>query len=44
MELDRGLTSLRDDLETKAWDRKYGHLRQQLEYDAGYRFIYTTKQ
>jgi ubiquinone/menaquinone biosynthesis C-methylase UbiE len=40
-ELDRGLTSLRDDLETKAWDRKYGNLRQQPEYDAGYRFIYT---
>jgi SAM-dependent methyltransferase len=41
IELDRGLTSLRDDLETKAWNRKYGHLRQQSEYDAGYRFIYT---
>ncbi len=40
-ELDRGLTSLRDDLKTKAWDRQYGHLRQQQEYDAGYRFIYT---
>jgi ubiquinone/menaquinone biosynthesis C-methylase UbiE len=43
-ELDRGATSLRDDLATKAWDRKYGHLRQQQEYDAGYRFIYTTEQ
>ncbi len=42
-ELDRGLTSLRDDLETKDWDRKHGHLRQQLEYDVGYRFVYTTK-
>ncbi len=41
IELDRGLTSLREDLKTKAWDRKYGHLRQQQEYDAGYRFIYT---
>ena len=42
IELDRGLASLRDDLATKAWDRKYSHLRQQPEYDAGYRFIYTT--
>jgi ubiquinone/menaquinone biosynthesis C-methylase UbiE len=40
-ELDRGLTSLDDDLKTKAWDLKYGHLRQQQEYDAGYRFVYT---
>ncbi len=40
-ELDRGLTNLRDDLNTKAWDRQYGHLRQQQEYDVGYRFIYT---
>jgi ubiquinone/menaquinone biosynthesis C-methylase UbiE len=39
-ELNRGLTSLREDLKTKAWDRKYGHLRQQQEYDVGYRFIY----
>jgi ubiquinone/menaquinone biosynthesis C-methylase UbiE len=43
-ELDRGVTSLREDLETKAWDRKHGYLRQQPEYDAGYRFIYTTEQ
>jgi ubiquinone/menaquinone biosynthesis C-methylase UbiE len=43
-ELDRGLTSLHEDLETKAWDLKYGHLRKQAEYDAGYRFIYTTEQ
>jgi ubiquinone/menaquinone biosynthesis C-methylase UbiE len=44
IELDRGLTSLQEDLETNAWDRKYGHLRQQAEYDAGYRFIYTINQ
>jgi ubiquinone/menaquinone biosynthesis C-methylase UbiE len=41
-EIDRGLTSLQEDLETKDWDRQYGHLRQQQEYDAGYRFVYTT--
>jgi ubiquinone/menaquinone biosynthesis C-methylase UbiE len=40
-ELDRGLTNLDDDLKTKVWDLKYGHLRQQQEYDVGYRFIYT---
>lgn len=44
IEIDRGLASLQDDLATKAWDRKYGHLRQQSEYDAGYRFVYTTEQ
>jgi ubiquinone/menaquinone biosynthesis C-methylase UbiE len=43
LELDRGLTSLREDLKTQAWERKYGHLRQQKEYDVGYRFIYTIK-
>jgi ubiquinone/menaquinone biosynthesis C-methylase UbiE len=42
-QLDRGLASLREELETKAWDRKYGHLRQRPEYDAGYRFVYTTE-
>lgn len=42
-ELDRGLTSLQEDLETKAWDRTHGYLRQQQEYDTGYRFIYTIK-
>jgi ubiquinone/menaquinone biosynthesis C-methylase UbiE len=44
IELDRGLTSLHEDLKTKAWNLKYGHLRKQPEYDAGYRFIYTTEQ
>jgi ubiquinone/menaquinone biosynthesis C-methylase UbiE len=42
-ELDRGLTSLSDDLKTKTWDCKYGHLRQQQEYDVGYRFVYTKR-
>jgi hypothetical protein len=33
--------NLREDLETGVWDQKYGHLRQQKQYDAGYRFVYT---
>jgi ubiquinone/menaquinone biosynthesis C-methylase UbiE len=40
-ELDQGLTNLREDLETGVWDQKYGHLRQQEQYDVGYRFVYT---
>jgi ubiquinone/menaquinone biosynthesis C-methylase UbiE len=40
-ELDQGLTSLREDLEAGVWDQKYGHLRQQKQYDTGYRFVYT---
>jgi ubiquinone/menaquinone biosynthesis C-methylase UbiE len=40
-ELDLGLTNLREDLETGVWDQKYGHLRQQEQYDVGYRFVYT---
>ena len=41
-ELDGGLCSLQKDLETGAWDREFGYLRQQQHYDAGYRFVYTT--
>jgi ubiquinone/menaquinone biosynthesis C-methylase UbiE len=40
--LSQGLANLREDLETGVWDRKYGYLRQQKQYDVGYRFIYTT--
>jgi SAM-dependent methyltransferase len=40
-ELDRGLSNLREDLETGGWDRKYGYLRQQTHHDVGYRFVYT---
>lgn len=40
-ELNQGLENLRKDLEIGAWDRKHGHLRQQEQYDVGYRFIYT---
>ncbi|MGL5834888.1 MAG: class I SAM-dependent methyltransferase [Waterburya sp.] len=40
-ELNQGLANLREDLETGAWDQKHGHLRQQKQYDVGYRFVYT---
>ena len=40
-ELNHGLSRLQQDLETGVWDREYGHLREQVQYDAGYRFIYT---
>lgn len=40
-ELNQGLTNLRKDLETGVWDQKHGHLRQQEQYDVGYRFMYT---
>jgi SAM-dependent methyltransferase len=36
-ELARGLASLRADLESGAWDRKYGHLRSLPELDLGHR-------
>ena len=39
-ELDSGLSHLGEDLERGRWDRKYGHLRQQSQYDAGYRFVH----
>lgn len=40
-ELNQGLANLYKDLETGVWDRKHGHLRQQEQYDVGYRFVYT---
>ena len=40
-ELNRGLSRLREDLAAGVWEQKYGHLRQQKQYDAGYRFVYT---
>ena len=39
-ELDSGLSRLGEDLERGRWDRKYGYLRQQSQYDAGYRFVH----
>jgi SAM-dependent methyltransferase len=37
--LEQGLSRLSYDLETGQWDSKYGHLRDQREYDAGYRLV-----
>lgn len=37
--LDCGLAQLSSDLATGEWDRKYGDLRDQSEYDAGYRLV-----
>lgn len=40
-ELTQGLTRLQQDLEQGKWDRKYGYLRQEKCYDAGYCFVRT---
>ena len=40
-ELEKGLSFLKEDLEKGLWNQKYGHLRQQKYYDAGYQFIHT---
>jgi SAM-dependent methyltransferase len=40
-ELEHGLSKLQKDLETGVWDQEYGYLRQQQQYDAGYRFLHT---
>jgi len=37
--LDPGLQRLADDLASGEWDRRYGHLRQWDEFDAGYRLV-----
>jgi ubiquinone/menaquinone biosynthesis C-methylase UbiE len=39
-ELNSGLSRLDEDLERGKWDRKYGHLRQQSQYDVGYCFVH----
>ena len=39
-EFSSGLSRLEKDLETGRWDQKYGHLRQQSQYDVGYRFVH----
>ena len=38
-EIDPGVSTLRTDLESGAWDKKYGKLRKLKEYDLGFRFI-----
>lgn len=40
--LDAGLRRLADDLASGAWDRRYGHLRELEEFDAGYRLVVAT--
>ncbi|NEP12612.1 MAG: class I SAM-dependent methyltransferase [Symploca sp. SIO2C1] len=40
-ELSLGLSSLQEDLHRGVWDQKYGHLRQQKQYDVGYRFVHS---
>jgi ubiquinone/menaquinone biosynthesis C-methylase UbiE len=35
----KGLDSLKNDLETGKWDEEYGYLRNQISFDAGFRFI-----
>src|SRR4030043_302816 len=34
-----GLSRLQNDLQSGAWDKKYGYLRNQKEFDAGFTFI-----
>lgn len=41
VELNNGLSQLREDLEKGVWDQEYGHLRQQKQYDVGYRFVHS---
>jgi ubiquinone/menaquinone biosynthesis C-methylase UbiE len=41
-ELTQGIEKLSTDLNNGVWLQKYGYLKQQTEYDAGYRFIVTT--
>jgi hypothetical protein len=38
-EIERGLAALRADLESGAWDRRHGHLREAPELDVGMRLI-----
>ena len=37
--IQKGIEGLRNDLETGKWDEEYGYLRNQLFFDAGFRFI-----
>lgn len=37
--VEAGMTRLRDDLESGAWDRTHGHLREMTELDLGYRLL-----
>lgn len=37
--LEAGIAGLAHDLASGEWDRKFGHLRRENEYDAGYRLV-----
>ncbi|NJO95663.1 MAG: class I SAM-dependent methyltransferase [Pleurocapsa sp. CRU_1_2] len=41
-QLNEGLSLLRADLASGLWNQKYGYLRQQDQYDVGYRFIHSS--
>ncbi|BAY82337.1 type 11 methyltransferase [Calothrix parasitica NIES-267] len=38
-EVNVGVLRLQEDLETGRWDKEYGYLRKQKQYDVGYRFV-----
>ena len=38
-EVEQGVLRLKEDLETGRWDKEYGYLRKQKQYDVGYRFV-----
>ncbi|MGN6870134.1 MAG: class I SAM-dependent methyltransferase [Solirubrobacteraceae bacterium] len=40
--IDRVVEAVRRDLESGAWDRRHGHLREQRSFDAGLRLIIST--
>ncbi len=37
--VERSVAALREDLESGAWDVRYGHLRRRANFDAGFRFV-----
>jgi SAM-dependent methyltransferase len=41
-EVEHGLATLRADLESGAWDERYGHLREAAEFDVGLRLVAAT--
>jgi hypothetical protein len=41
---DRATEAVRRDLQSGAWDRRHGHLRDAPAFDAGLRLITTTRQ
>lgn len=37
--VDRGIHNLRKDIDSGVWDKKYGFIRDETQFDVGYRFI-----